>query len=890
VSYTPLAVLLGALVGLLIRSHHAEIDRVFAPGAQVVATPSPLAAAPEGWRWLFTEDEWRGPAGAIGKYKDGVLEFHGSTGKLQTESDGAIRAQVIMRGPAPQPVSVFLRGTGSGQIRWVLDPAQRNARLLYEVNGQEQEVGKYRLAKPLAPGDHVLLELRAKGGDVAGFLNGAEVVRAHDPRGAVTGLWGVAGDGVWLEKVEVSDSQSAKEIARAAPSVPASPAEKATPPELATAPVPPAADSPKAPAVAAVPASPATTPVPESPATTPAPEVAMAKPSAPLAPAPGSGSPAAATPAPGVDTATWLASLDTGWRATYQRDIAGPFEKGAVELRRQHYVAMERPLATATKAGRPDEAAAWAAERDLVSKGSNPPATDDDTTPGALKLLRANFRSQFARLDKERFERARVLFGKCDDVLARTQAALTQRQRADDAATVQKERDQLRSEWLQPPSAVASKLPPMTKAAATPGKISSQQIVAKLMELGAGVWVKKGKTGEVEIKAESEVDADDKLIFTRVDFRGQKRDQSKLAASDYDILDSITEVQELTLAGTAVKDSVMEKLRAFHGLHSLSLERATPSPPGYAVLPSLPELRSLRLNGTEANDEAMKPVMQCHKLQHLTLADLPIGDNGMADIGKLTALEDLQIVQMDKLGSPAFAHLVQCKALKNVHLSGSIILSGMVENLSHCKTIETLSISGSGLKDPELAPLGGLTKLRSLDLNGSKATGAAFASWPQRAELTNLNLSNTGGVDDAGCKTIEHTFPKLQDLTVSLAAKGFSSEGASALARLRTLRTLRMTGPGIDDDVVAELAHRDSITTLGIPSAQLSEAGIASLAHFAHLANLSFDFPPLTDAAMKSFSKCKELKTLTISADADPQTEGKFMKSAPGVKIVRPGE
>ena len=220
-AFLPLAVLAGGVGGLLWRTHHA--GTAAAGMAQATATPAPLAPAAEGWRWLFTEAEWRDASHGIGMFSDGLLQLRGSIGKPQPTADGAIRARVVIRGPLPQPVSVYLRSTAAGEIRWVLDPAQRNARLLYAMNGQERELGKYRLAKPLAEGDRVLLELRAAGADIIGSINGAEVVHAHDPRGGVEGLWGIAGDGVWFETIEVTEPKSEQAVAAAVPPVPIAP-------------------------------------------------------------------------------------------------------------------------------------------------------------------------------------------------------------------------------------------------------------------------------------------------------------------------------------------------------------------------------------------------------------------------------------------------------------------------------------------------------------------------------------------------------------------------------------------------------------------------------------------------------------------------------------------
>ena len=244
-AFLPLAVLAGGVGGLLWRTHHAGAQA----GMGETTTVAPLASAAEGWRWLFTEEEWRDRSHGIGQFSDGLLQFHGSIGRPQPAPDGAIRARVVMRGPLPQPVSVYLRDMPGGQVRWVLDPAQRDARLLLVTNGQERELGKYRLAKPLVDGDRVLLELRAAGADITGLINGVEVVHAQDPRGQGEGQWGVTGDGVRFEVVEVTAPNSEKAAAAAVPPVP----------------IAPPVEKPSALVAAVAPATPAAAPAPETP-------------------------------------------------------------------------------------------------------------------------------------------------------------------------------------------------------------------------------------------------------------------------------------------------------------------------------------------------------------------------------------------------------------------------------------------------------------------------------------------------------------------------------------------------------------------------------------------------------------------------------------------------
>jgi len=589
------------------------------------------------------------------------------------------------------------------------------------------------------------------------------------------------------------------------------------------------------------------------------------------------------------DTVKWLAASDAKWQATYQRDVAGPFEKGVAELRRQYLASLGTPLAAATQAGRSEEMAVWTAERQNLASGGNLPATDDPGAPGALKSLRRSYREQFARLDKQRFDRARALFAQCDAVLSRSQAALVDRNRTNEAAELQKERDQLRTAWLQPPVVAAATATPAPGGTAAPIRLSPPQILEKLLALGAGVWVKPGKGDVVEVHSATQM-GDAKFAFSRVELRALRPDQTPLVAADYAILDSLSDLPELAMSGENVTDAVLEKLRSFRALQTLTLDGAKITAGSYNLLPALPELRELWLGNTGTTDEALKTIAQCRKLKSLHLVAQPVSDDGLANLSKMPALEELELNELDKLGSPGFAHLADCRGLKQIYAAGFTILSGMMENLGRCKNLEVITLPGSVLKDGDIAPLSALTRLRSLGLEGSGVTGAAFASWPMRLPMTGLNLSDAGGVDDGVLKNMEHAFPKLEELDVKLAASGFSASGAAILARLRSLQTLRLGGAGVTDEIVAQLAHCDALATLAIPAANLGDSGVATLAKLPHLAELSLDTPPLSDAALKSFGRCKELKTVNIGKDALPDTEAKLQRAVPGVVVHRAGE
>ncbi len=602
-----------------------------------------------------------------------------------------------------------------------------------------------------------------------------------------------------------------------------------------------------------------------------------------------------ATPAKragGSEITRWLTTADTQWQVDYQRDVAEPYDKGVAEVRKQYLSTLEGAASAATKAGLRENAAAWQAEHDRISSDDATPVPAETKEPAALKTLRTNYRAQLARLERERLERARGLLTRCDAMLAKKQASLPPRTSADDAAKLQKERDDLHTAWLKTTATVDPTPPPPPPGpggAAGPVKLTSQQILTKLLALGASVAVKEGAGPVRDLKPE-ETTVQGKFSFVRVSFNVQRPDETPLVVADYDILDSLIEVQELGLSGPVVRDSVMEKLRPFHGLKNLSLNRVNPSPASYAVLPELTELTGLQLQDTNTTDEAMQWVTKCHKLQRLHLGDLPISNEGLANIGELKELQELSLGGLEKIDSKAFAYLADCKALKYVSAGGFIILSGMVENLSHCKNLESISLPNTLLKDNEVASLGALEKLHALDLSNASITGSVFEKWPVRREMTSLNLGGALGVDDAACKGLERAFPKMQDLRLKLGASGFTVVGATALGRLHELRTLDLGGEGITDEIVNELTHAKMISALSIPMAKVTDVGAAAIGRLTQLTSLSLNIPPITDPALKSFGRCKQLKTVNIGKDAAPETEYKLETVLPEVTVNRPEE
>ncbi len=214
-------------------------------------------------------------------------------------------------------------------------------------------------------------------------------------------------------------------------------------------------------------------------------------------PPPSAATPAPATPAPQSVTAKWLAEQEPQWQAAFAKEVSGPFEKGVGDLKKQYLAAVETQLTAATKAAKLEEVAAFRAERERMNSGGDVPAEDEAAAPAALNSLRASYRTARAKLDAERFAKAKAIHARYDAILGQNLALLTQRERVDEALLLKAKREQMTKAWLAgaaapapvsfPAKATAPAAPtpalPARAVTATPVPLVPRQHVLTKLEL-----------------------------------------------------------------------------------------------------------------------------------------------------------------------------------------------------------------------------------------------------------------------------------------------------------------------------------------------------------------------------------------------------------------------
>ena len=186
--------------------------------------------------------------------------------------------------------------------------------------------------------------------------------------------------------------------------------------------------------------------------------------------------PTAPAPAlPQTEMQKWIADTDALWQAACKRDVTDPYAAELEKLKTQYLSWITAGLTKAAEAGDLDDSIAWRNEQKRFAGTSEIPAQDDPADLPAVKQLRIIWRTQIARMEKDRAARMKALHGQYDAALAQAQTQLAQNQRLDDALLIKAKRDEVATAWLAGlPAAAPPAVPPIGTA---PGKTPLQPTV-----------------------------------------------------------------------------------------------------------------------------------------------------------------------------------------------------------------------------------------------------------------------------------------------------------------------------------------------------------------------------------------------------------------------------
>jgi len=111
-----------------------------------------------------------------------------------------------------------------------------------------------------------------------------------------------------------------------------------------------------------------------------------------------------------------------------------------------------------------------------------------------------------------------------------------------------------------------------------------------------------------------------------------------------EMLASLTGLERLVLRGSPLTDLGFQRIAKCLTLRDLNVPQAACTADGVRSLESLPHLRSLRLGGPRLEGaEVCEAIASLQQLRSLHLIDVPIGDDGLQVLERLTGLWNLYL-------------------------------------------------------------------------------------------------------------------------------------------------------------------------------------------------------------------------------------------------------
>lgn len=355
----------------------------------------------------------------------------------------------------------------------------------------------------------------------------------------------------------------------------------------------------------------------------------------------------------------------------------------------------------------------------------------------------------------------------------------------------------------------------------------------------------------------------------------------------------------LYLRDTLVTDKGMEALGQFTNLEYLDLSGARLTDAGIRSLKALTKLRSLNLLGAELSDDALSVLSGFPALEELNIYRSQVSNAGLKKLESLKQLRhlDVRYTRVSRAGVENLSKAVPACKTEFVDASAAAVSAAVRHSRPAARTDEAvaawvpqiggsahfsegrlrrLDLSRTPVSDEQLAHLGDLA-LDELRLDSTEISDAALARLPRG--LKRLNLSNTGvtvqglaalppaleELDLSNTAADDRTVPLIPASVVSLnlAYSSIGNDGIKLLAA-RPLVKLDLTATDIENEGLAAIARIASLRDLRISYGRYTDKAITALAGLRGLERLEMVRTRLTDEGLKALTGLTKLRVLRL--------------------------
>lgn len=307
-------------------------------------------------------------------------------------------------------------------------------------------------------------------------------------------------------------------------------------------------------------------------------------------------------------------------------------------------------------------------------------------------------------------------------------------------------------------------------------------------------------------------------------------------------------LHSLNLGYTDFSGKTIDVLAKVEGLTTLSLRDAKIHPDAVGELAGCKRLAALDLSQTRVSDDGLKALAKCKSLRWLTLGDTRITGAGLRPLAAAGRLERLdlfacreltdgdlaglapltELATLDLLGTPigdrGLAAVGKLERLKKLSLPAGVTDDGM-KHLTHLAGLVELDAAGSGLADAGLRELAAVKGLTRLNLNGTRVTDDGLKALTRLGELRALTLSGTAATDGG----LEHVGKLISLEELALADLKVTDDGLKHLTGLTRLRSLSLRGTRVTDDGLKELKELKQLQQVDLTHARVTPDGVTGL-------------------------------------------------------------
>lgn len=510
--------------------------------------------------------------------------------------------------------------------------------------------------------------------------------------------------------------------------------------------------------------------------------------------------------------------------------VAAPFEADVAKLNGSYLNGIDRKIAEMKQKGDLDSVLALEAEKTFVASKQTLPA-DDDKTPSAVKDLRQIYWGAHEKLEAMRVANLKLLTDPLDAHLKQIESSLTQQNRIEQAKTVREYREGLGKE-------------PKTKVASTPARNTSPASAPATMPQTAKstpTYLKNLPPGDDRKAAEWVLDMGGMVDILEVRDKHRIYGKADLPKRSFDLI-------------------------------SINLSKGPNTKPV----------------GDYTNCSAL---VGLRKLSHVEISGYPVQDDDIHYLATLPDLSELQITESWAFSGKKLSFLKPLEKLEKLNLrsAGKLSADGIAQ-IAQLTQLTSLNLNGCKLKDRDLPPLRQLKKLDSLNLATTEVT---LAGWK---ELKGLPLKSCGFSNPPGqlaewCEELAATFPTISH-HYAWHSQGFPAGEIAALKAFSSLEELVIVSVGLDDATLAELADFPNLSKLVLNGGgakdlakKVTDQGIAQLAKLRTLKTLRLE--KMGEVSGAGVIALKRLDNLELPLGTCPKfDEAAFKNARPDVKIT----